>query len=128
MVITPLAGPASAPFVVLAMVTVAVSLSVTEIVGGGADDPTTPPPLGVMLEGEQKWPPSTMASSIAVAVTVWATFQLALVNVKVLGENVHCGLVPMVIVAVPVGTALSTTVNAPVPPPSVAVAPVTAVV
>jgi hypothetical protein len=120
-VITPFVGPASAPFVVLAIESVAVSLSVTVIAGGGADDPTTPPPLGVMLAGEQKCGPSTTVSLVAVTVTVCATFQLALVKFNVLGENVHCGLVPMVMVAGPVGTALNTTVNAPFAPPSTAV-------
>jgi hypothetical protein len=61
-----------------------------------------------------------MASLVAVAVTVWAVFQLASVKVKGDGAKVHCVLVPMVTVALAVGTVVSLTVKAPVSPPSVA--------
>ena len=127
-VITPETGPVSAPLVVLEIETVAVSLSVIVMEGGGAEEADTPPPLGVMVEGAQKWVPSTIASSIAVTTTVCGVFQLALVKVSVEGAKVHCGLAPMVIVAVALGTAFKTTVNAPVAPPSVAPGVVTAVV
>ena len=62
----------------------------------------------------------------AVVVTVCVVFQLALVKVSVVGANVHwsgvAGSAPMVTVAFVAGCAVKTTVNAPVAPPSVAVA------
>ena len=68
--------------------------------------------------------PSTMTSSVAVVVTLCAVFQFKVVKVSVAGANEHCVLVPMVTVTSVAGWAVSTTVNAPVPPPSVAVASV----
>ena len=66
--------------------------------------------------GEHVWAPSTIASSTGVTVTVWATFQLAVVNVNGVGAKVHCVDVPIVTVILAEGCKLNTTVNAPVLP------------
>ena len=64
--------------------------------------------------------PSTSVSLTAVVVTVWATFQLALVNVSGDGAKVHwsgvAGSAAIVTVTLLPGWAVSTTVNAPVAP------------
>ena len=69
--------------------------------------------------------PSSTKSSTPVRVTVWAVFQLAVVNVKLAGETVPSAVLlderPRVTLAV--GCELSTTVKVAVPPASVVVSP-----
>ena len=75
-----------------------------------------------MLAGVQEWVPSAVPSFVAVTVTVCGVVKFAEVKLSVVGENEHCGLVPIVTVTaeLPAGGLTGRTVKDAVSPPSVA--------